>query len=84
MIYFIAFNFLGFKRPNFDCEILTVTNTKSFGLERRNHKKLIKLYKVTHKKFIKLATTVHVFPKLITFQYIPRMTLFLTHTTFII
>jgi len=50
LINYIAFNFLGFKRPNFVSEILTVPNMKSFGLEHQNHKNLIQQYKVTHTK----------------------------------
>jgi len=50
MIYYMAFNFLGFKRPNFGSEILTEPNMNSFGLEQGNHKNLIQKYNVIHTK----------------------------------
>ena len=50
MIHYIAFKFLGFKRPNFGSEILTEPNMNSFGMEYRNNKNLIYQYKVKHTK----------------------------------
>jgi len=42
---FHCFTLLGFKMPNFDGEILTVTKIKSFVMEHRNHKTFIQQYK---------------------------------------